>query len=114
MRFPYEASCLWVVMPSFLAAVFSGASAFNATVSAWDVRVVGVMKDMFTSSGMDLAQSLCGFYWMQSSTAQMAFDTLPQIGINKDGAICHCPSGTYYQKARTTNPNPNTNSSPNP
>jgi hypothetical protein len=45
-----------------------------------------------------LAQSLCGFYWMQSSTAQMTFGlALPQIGIDKDGTICHCPSGTYYQ-----------------
>jgi hypothetical protein len=82
---------------SFLAAVFYRASAFKASVSAWDIRVLSVIVNIFSGSGV-VAQSLCGFYWMQSSLAQTTFPALPQIGIDKNGTICHCPAGTYYQK----------------
>jgi hypothetical protein len=52
---------------------------------------------VFVGSGKNL-QSLCGYYWMQSLTAQLEFETkLPQIGIYKNGTICHCPKGTCYK-----------------
>jgi hypothetical protein len=55
-----------------------------------------VMENMFSGSGVDL-QSLCGYHWMQNLAAQLAFKTeLPQIGIYKNGTICHCPVGTCY------------------
>jgi hypothetical protein len=80
--------------------VFNDASRFNRDLSAWDVRVVADMTDMFLGqiNSQSESESLCGYHWMQSSTAQLAFPTtLPQIAIDKDGTICHCPRGTYYQ-----------------
>jgi hypothetical protein len=80
--------------------VFSDASEFNRDLSAWDVRVVADMTNMFLGQidSQSQSQSLCGYHWMQSSSAQLAFPTtLPQIAIDKDGTICHCPRGTYYQ-----------------
>ncbi len=86
-----------VNLPPFLATVFSGSSAFNHDLSAWDVRFVGVMDRMFTGSGQNL-QLLCGYHWMQNAAAQATFGiAFPQIGIDQDGKICHCPGGTYYQ-----------------
>ena len=78
--------------------MFNSASKFNRDLSAWDVRVVADMHNMFYNRNDLQSQSLCGYHWMQSSTAQLAFpDTLPQIAIEKDGKICHCPRGTSYQ-----------------
>ncbi len=102
MRFSYAvflrfASYIKLTNSHIHPAVFNEAHAFLSSVSAWDVRAVGTMENMFRSSGVN-AQSLCGFYWMQSSTAQMTFGAdLPEIGIDKDGTICYCPAGTYYQ-----------------
>ncbi len=89
--------------------VFYNASQFNRDLSAWDVRIVADMTNMFFSTqGNSQSQSLCGYHWMQSSTAQLTFsNTLPQIAIDKDGKICHCPRGTYYQsriRPPSTNP----------
>ncbi len=89
------------VLLLFTNTVFSSASRFNGDLSAWDVRVVADMTDMFLGPIGSLThsqlQTLCGYHWMQSSTAQLAFPTLPQIAIDKNGTICHCPRGTYYQ-----------------
>ena len=80
--------------------VFNSASQFNRDLSAWDVRLVAGMTSMLLGqiSSQSQSQSLCGYHWMQSSAAQLAFPaTLPQIAIDKKGTICHCPRGTYYQ-----------------
>ncbi len=81
--------------------MFYSASQFNRDLSAWDVRVVADMTDMFLGpiGSLTQSQSLCGYHWMQSSTAQLAFPNtiLPQIAIDQNGTICHCPRGTYYQ-----------------
>jgi surface protein len=80
-----------------MAYMFMNTPAFNSDVSAWDVRTTAEMTDMFSGSGVNL-QSLCGYHWMQNAVAQLAFNTeLPQIGIDKNGTICHCPVGTCYK-----------------
>ena len=84
------------------------------------MRVVASMDDMFENSKPDAALSLCGFYWVTSGTAILEFgidgvgDTcqivpggsgdetcqiieeadglIPDISIDADGLICHCPA----------------------
>jgi hypothetical protein len=78
---------------------FYSATKFNRDLSAWDVRLVAEMANMFVGAGSTTqVQSLCGYYWMQNAAAQLAFgNNLPSIAIDKDGTICHCPPGTFYQ-----------------
>jgi hypothetical protein len=90
--------CCFCYTPTHPNTVFNRAIKFDRDLSAWDVRIVADMTDMFLGQNNSQSQSLCGYYWMQSSTAQLAFPTtLPQISVEKNGTICNCPRGTYYQ-----------------
>ena len=58
--------------------VFGGATAFTfaGNLSAWDVRVVADMNDMFgnaPSNFPNVSAAFCGFYWTTSSTAVLEF-----------------------------------------
>ena len=104
-----------VLFTNTLFQAFRYAYQFNADVSSWDVRFVVSMVKMFEgATAFDHAASLCGFYWMSSATAQSAFglfpddvDGVPDIAIDGDGDICHCPQGTSYQGRIKPTGNPN-------
>jgi hypothetical protein len=58
--------------------VFNDATTFTfaGDLSAWDVRVVASMGDMFgnePSNFPNVSASFCGFYWTTSGTAQIQF-----------------------------------------
>jgi hypothetical protein len=76
---------------------FRHATAFDANIGSWDVRLVATMTNMFQNSGYNTSLNLCGFYWLSSSAVQLAPIDVQDISYTGDGKICHCPAGTGYQ-----------------